>query len=355
MTTPQKGAVPSSLDDREQEKRRLFGIVRTLFRVAAAALTFAFFAALFAQHSQKEGLQAVELKNAKTYTSLLSDLENCTLSWVPPPPRRDWPTKPFWLPAFPASGAASASNKGDVMKPIINGITGLAAGTKNFHVSAPRLKRCYGPTETAACSNGHPLNSVSPDKQREKFQSNVIFVIRNLKTAFPAMIFDKAMAYHGATEQVPETEWRKQRDEWLSAKDWLEMPLWWMRNDHYNTAMYVQYEKLVDPATGPAIVEQLAKQFEEAGYEVAPKEDLPCIWYRAVQKEWKWQKEFMKYIPGYTAEQRDKLLNELDTFRKEQELAASDPDLDAILMEYYNDIRENTRLDSPGNSNPNIS
>ena len=46
--------------------------------------------------------------------------DNCVVSYVPPPPKTEWDTKPLWLTAFPGSGTTGPSGKGDIFKPLIN-------------------------------------------------------------------------------------------------------------------------------------------------------------------------------------------------------------------------------------------
>lgn len=88
--------------------------------------------------------------------------QNCTLSFVPPPPRKEpseW-RKPLWVTSYPASGSASHSKKGDITKQLIDKITGLPQATKNYHMSIKggKLRRCKGVSETAACTQGHPVS-----------------------------------------------------------------------------------------------------------------------------------------------------------------------------------------------------
>jgi hypothetical protein len=85
------------------------------------------------------------------------NLQNCTLTFIAPPPRRkenEWRT-PLWVPSYPASGSASPSRQGDIVKEIIEKVTGLQGGVKNYHASMRKqLKRCKGISETVACSQG---------------------------------------------------------------------------------------------------------------------------------------------------------------------------------------------------------
>lgn len=48
--------------------------------------------------------------------------DSCTVSFVPPPAKKTWDTKPLWLPSFPGSGCSNPAGKGDIFKPLINAI-----------------------------------------------------------------------------------------------------------------------------------------------------------------------------------------------------------------------------------------
>eukprot|EP00934_Nitzschia_sp_Nitz4_P008648 Nitzschia sp. Nitz4//scaffold10_size219509//51969//53054//NITZ4_001409-RA/size219509-processed-gene-0.225-mRNA-1//1//CDS//3329532863//8638//frame0 len=278
-------------------------------------------------------------------TAATSMYANCTVSFVAPPPRKqsDW-RKPLWVPSLPASGSASPSRKGDIVKSMIDSMTGLTS--KNYHMSmrGGKLKRCYGVSETPACSQGHPYVPVGPEDQTDAFQSDVIFVIRNFATEFPAGLTDKNMAYHGATGQATEHQWRKVRDEYFTQalQNWREMIQWWRKADYYRVALYLPFEHLLTPKKGPTLVQELANVYERAGFDVASSADIPCIWYQAVSGEWKRQKKLTEYVPGYTQAQKDTMIHEL---RAQIEESKDDPNLVAILEDYLHDVIENTKLD----------
>jgi len=283
---------------------------------------------------------------------LLSAFEKCSSALTklsPVRPKEEW-KKPLWMPAFPGSGSTTVAKDGEgsgnIGVHLINGITGLKMGAKNYHALRKNvLKRCLSTTdETAACTNSHPLVPINPEKQRQNFHPNVILFIRNFKSAFPAGYNDKNIAYRGLEGQFKEEDWRKVRDEWIekSFQDWKTVVLEWKQMDGYKIGMYVPYEKMLNPGTGPALTSRLAKQFQQAGFSVPPDQEMDCLWYQTVNDEWSRLKAFYKFIPGYTEQQRDFLIRELDAFRKE---VVDDTELVDILNEYYIDVRDNTRID----------
>ena len=280
------------------------------------------------------------------FAEAVSRYDKCALSFQSPPPKKQWNTKPLWLPAFPGSGATGPAKNGDILKPLINGLTGLKAGAKFYHASSKILKRCKGRDETAVCTQAHPAVPIGPEKQTENFHHSILLGIRNFRTVYPTFHNDKAEAYHGVKGQVDESEWRKNRDEYYKSviEGWKGLIMTWKDMKEYDIAMYIQYEALMDPDRGPTTLEKISNHLEKAGFSVAPKRDIPCIWYQVYKAETMRLNEVMQYIPGYTTEQRDFLLEELKKFQKE---VADDKELVTILQEYYDDIRDNTRIDKP--------
>lgn len=171
-------------------------------------------------------------------------------------------------------------------------------------------------------------------------------VVRNYKTVYPTHDSEKGEAYHDKKGQNDLDAWRKGRDMWYSNvfDGWKGLIMTWKNMTEYEIGMYAQYESMFDPERGPATVQRMADLFKEAGFPVAPKEDLPCIWFQAVKPEYLRLKEYWKYTPGYTKEQRDKILHELDIFQEE---VADDKELAAILKEYYDDMSVSTPIDTP--------
>jgi len=293
---------------------------------------------------------------------LLSEYQSCTISFQPQPrPKAEW-KKPLWLSGFPGSGNGKAGGgigSGDIISPLINGITGLSGGVKNYHAKKKNiLSRCISKREeTVACTQSHPLVGVGPEKRTDKFQQNVLFVIRNFKQAYAGHFNDKQILYHDSkVGQAEEEEWRKSRDSHITNafSEWKETILEWKNMDYYHIGLYVPYEELLDPQMGPALTSKVAQQLNLAGFPVADsQDDLNCIWWETVKDEWSRLKNYYSnYVPGYTEKQQQFMLRELKNFRNELLASAGDNDdstkeLVRILNNYYNDIRDNTRIDQP--------
>lgn len=234
------------------------------------------------------------------------------------------------------------------MKPLVNGITGLQAGAKMWHAQSKSLKRCKGLDETATCAQSHPMVSASPESQADNFDRNVIMLIRNIRTAWPQSYYDKHIAYHNGKGQPAESDWRSIRDEWGKGAfgGWKSVVTTWKQMREYDVALYVQYEALMDPERGPAELQRIADLLQQSGFSVAPKEDVPCIWYKVIKDEYTRLQDFFKYEAGYTAELRDFYLTNLTQWQQE---VADDKELSRILGEYFEDLRDNTYIDIPYN------
>lgn len=301
-----------------------------------------------------EGL-AVDSAMAAPVPDPLSRLQNCTMSFQPLPGRDKWTTKPLWFPSHPNTIEDSLHKK------LISGITGLSAGGKSFYASskAMKLKQCVGQTETATCSNVHPIVDMGnkhPDTRADMFFTKYVLGLRNPATNLPAFHNGKAIKYHGLCDgcQVPEKEWRKHRDEWLAdmLKEWTNFIATWKKMKKYKVGMYMVYEHLFDPIKGPETLQRLASLLRDAGFPAASDNDIPCIWYKALGKDaikaYRGRPyEYEDYIPGYTVTQRDMMFEQLNILAEEQ---ANDAELVGILRGYQHDIRTRARIDTELNN-----
>ena len=305
--------------------------------------------------TENKGNDAISVPSAAVDTvakpGILEKYESCTVDYVPPQittsksPEEEW-RKPFLVPAYPASGSSSPSKKGDIIKKLIDSMTGSKSSTKNYHMSVRnKLRRCKGMSETVACSQGHPYVSINIEDQTENFQRQVIFVMRNFITAFPASHTDKGIAYHNAKGQAPEDEWNKVRDEYISTafQSWADMIHWWRKTSSYDVGLYVSYERLMDDSeVGLDTVRQLHQLISDGGFDVAPSQDIPCLWAKAVRDmKIHEQKVSSEYQPGYTRKQQQFLLDE---YEKLIQQVSDDIKLVSILKEHVVEIRDKTRL-----------
>jgi hypothetical protein len=269
---------------------------------------------------------------------------------------RPFTTKPLLIVGYTNSGAGGPSALGNILMPLSTLLTPGTAGCKQSHVSARnRLKSCHSTVmQVSSCTGMKASKSLT--RNTHKYDSNIVLVMRDFQTAFPASFYDKDVSFHEATSQAPENSWRSFRDQWFGVHGWAQTIVDWKGltddNEYYKIAMIVQYEKLMDPIHGPKIVQRLGNLFQEAGFESTPLitlEDAKCIWYQVLEinrKEWSTRNAFYKdYKPGYTPQQRDLMMA---VYRNLTATFADNDELVSILNEYIqNGNDENIQLDIP--------
>lgn len=172
------------------------------------------------QHIMSKTTAAKTAGSMIVVPSDVSQWEGCSISFHSPRQNRNkWTTKPLWVPSYPnaaSTAATPATGDQDLIKPLIEAITGLEKGVKNYHVKSSTTKKCKGVEETVACTMMHPIVKIgpTPEKQTQSFYHSIILPIRNPMTVFPAFYYYKAYKYHGAPGQVDEESWREYRDTW---------------------------------------------------------------------------------------------------------------------------------------------
>lgn len=341
----------------EQEKSVHVSAKKKQLRLRAlslAALGLAVFLYIETQDHQDGNGEQFGPVNAfdTTYVDPLEHLKNCTITFQPPTNEKgEWSTKPLWFPAHPGTMEDA------FLKKLITGITGLPAGGKSFYASskASGLKKCFGPSETAACFNVHPVVDMGdfPETQSDKFYDKIILGMRNPMLALPSFHNNKQIKYHGLCEgcQVSEDEWRPFRDEWLESMvdEWVKTVDTWKKMAKYNVGMYLAQERLWDPVRGPMVLHRLVNLLKEADFTTPDEEEIPCIWLKimggeeAIKAHHESPYEYKDFVPGYTVAQREMMFEKLNDLASEY---VNDTDLVDVLREYQNDIRTMARIDT---------
>jgi hypothetical protein len=296
--------------------------------------------------------------NEKTISVLdpkldLSAYHDCKISPIPAPQnaaeqQKLKSAKAFWVPSYPISDAGIFSR-------LVNGLTGIPSGSKNYYASSKAQKKCFGVNMiTVSCEQIHPVVGIgaSVTRLRDRFQDTILLPLRNPATVIPAHFQNKAESYHGAVGQVDMDRWREFRDSWLELsvmEGWNSViEIWKNMTEYSGIGLYLSYEHLLDVTKGPAVTKELATILRNAGFPVAREEDIPCVWYHAthhrlVQDHIHY--EFaVDYIPGYTVEQKEFVISQLERLQHE---FADDLALAAILNEYIQEIRLHTPTDIP--------
>eukprot|EP00591_Stephanopyxis_turris_P013285 CAMPEP_0195535192 /NCGR_PEP_ID=MMETSP0794_2-20130614/43801_1 /TAXON_ID=515487 /ORGANISM="Stephanopyxis turris, Strain CCMP 815" /LENGTH=347 /DNA_ID=CAMNT_0040668263 /DNA_START=71 /DNA_END=1114 /DNA_ORIENTATION=+ len=322
-------------------KKRYYKGVLLLLLVGALAMIL--------MGSQKTKTSLTKITKSSPEEVNLTKFEGCTVSFQPPPPKAngEWTTKPLWLPSYPST------LEDNTHRQIVNELTGLKAGGKSFYASNKRekLRQCFSQTETATCANIHPIVEMNggPETKANQFSQKFILAIRNPRTVLPAFLNAKAIKYHGQKGQVPEEDWRNQRDTFIEEmmEGWKLSLRTWKAMNVYQPAMYLVHEHLMDARKGPDTLRRFGGILREAGFVAAQDEDIPCIWYKAIGKEQleQYQKskyEYKDYIPGFTKAQQEHFMGELSALMTE---FSDDAELVSILKEYHDDVRDNIHID----------
>lgn len=167
-------------------------------------------------------------------------------------------------------------------------------------------------------------------------------------TVLPAGYNAKAAKYSGVVGQLPREEWRKVRDEWFDGmlESWEKLIVTW-KATKYSVGMYLVYEDLLDIHAAMETMKNMMLFLIKEGFQVVPDEELDCIWFKAVGKDnlerfYKRRYEYDDYIPGFTMEQKDKMIKVLTRMKQQFK---DDMELVQISERYIDEIKNNIKID----------
>jgi hypothetical protein len=246
-------------------------------------------------------------------------------------------TKPIWFIAAPNRVSNSLHST------LINTMTGLGSGGKNFIAKSSGLKHCIGKGQTATCLASSDVN---PDQF--DFYGKAIVHVRNPFTGFPASYNLKSQLYRGLEGQNPIEEWRNARDAWSYGmiEEFKTAATAWTASK-VDVGMYLVHEDLYDIEKGVEVMKKLRNFLFEAGFPVVPEEDLSCVWYNTLGNEritnyHNHGYEYGDYVPAYTKAQKVKYLKELEEVKKTVE---NDMELAGIIDRYIKESETETDID----------
>ena len=260
--------------------------------------------------------------------------------FIQPRPKDSW-AKPIWFAAM------HHSFPDDIFRSLIQNLTNMNQGGKSFYVSTRgTLKHCYGVTETAACSIGDV-----PTKNFDRYQDKYMIFIRNPTTSLPYGANMKSIKYHGLDGQMPIDNWRSTRKEWMEGliDGWIQHISNWKQTS-YQLGMYIVYEDLYDYHKGPYVLKQMTQLLKEGGFHTIQTDlELQCAWLMSLGKEniVKYNErgyEFDDYIPGFTEEQKQMMIDKLSKYL--EDMNGSDVVLESILKGYIKAIENNIVIDT---------
>ena len=284
----------------------------------------------------------------------ISMQENCSVSFHVP--KQETKPKVFWTTGSPGSVDDS------LIKSLGSGLTGQNAPARSYYASSGASKKCISDHPSSFFLVGADVNPETHRNFQGNFQRQVIVLIRNPKTLFPAHNNAKAIKYHNQKGQVPERQWRDTRDTYFQKmlEGWKSsIRQWDTKMKYFKPAMYLAHEDLMDASRGPMALKRLALLLQAWGFHTilesdddetmgpSMDDDLSCFWYHQMGRERLEQYhqhgyEYSDYVPGYTRQQQDLMLQEIRSMIMD---TRNHPELTEILERYYEDIRDNTKLD----------
>lgn len=244
------------------------------------------------------------------------------------------PSKPFWAPAYPGSGS-------EMFRIVVKAITGGAYRGEDVysrwcHKGSVITCKTHFPTHVLGNGELHPLDDKRHNPASEKFQPNIMFLIRNPSRALASYanyIYetknrDKISPH---STQMPESQWLRWRDEYFlrEIRVWCDQIIYWLsitrHHFYYGSIKFIQFEKMLDPGTGPTLMQEVSDIITlEGGIDVIPAEAIPCAWYRSVVQqhnffagnskndrdgsgkiELGYTKRVSNYVPSYSKEQKN--------------------------------------------------
>ena len=255
----------------------------------------------------------------------------------------EYTTKPIFL-------GSSSSNilRNDIHSGLIDKMTGTSAGAKLYIRSSRSVKGCIGNGQSVTCAANHDNAS---DNKVGIFHDKYIIYTRNPFTAFPSGYNYKSEMYRHLVGQDTLETWRSVRDSWYqgTVNEFKGTIQGWTKTK-FNQGMYIVFEDLFDIDNYIVVMKKLRQFLIDAGFQVVPEEQLSCIWYLALGKErienyHRHGYEYGDYKPGYTEEQKKKLIDDLKEYEKALEGESDDSDLKAIVHRYVEDSERNVDID----------
>lgn len=215
-----------------------------------------------------------------------------------------------WIPGYPGSGSVLVRN-------LIHGMTGLDADD----VYKEKCNR----NSTITCKTHWPFRArkiapTAPYRFRPgEFNKNVIMLLRNPCQSIPSFFnfeYEHNNHLEGHSVQAPESAWQRWRDKHVekAIQHWANVIEAWKRLDPFQISLYLSFERLTTPETGPLAVQELARQLQvNSGLEISSElNHSTCLWNNLVQQGRKGKRSEHAYVPKFRKEQTDHMIEALD-------------------------------------------
>lgn len=136
----------------------------------------------------------------------------------------------------------------------------------------------------------------------------------------------------------------------------------WAYSDHYNTALFVPFESLIDAVEGPIVMEKVSGVLVSAKVPLMTNTNIQqsttattltissestligCLWNETVQNTHSMKRSDHKYQPSYTEVQRQAMMKLMDEMMA-SDLTQDRPELMPILQGYRSYMEHKLRID----------
>jgi len=234
---------------------------------------------------------------------------------------------------------------------LVDSLTGLRSDEVNH-------RRCRHNPPT--CKTHWPAYDRTTNvAQFSHFAEHGILLLRNPARALPSWCnwrWESAQRLPTHSRIAPVDVWVAWRDKMFlkEIKRWRNLLTQWRRDvPSVHIQLYIPYEELTNPDSGPVWLERVHDLFREQSpaTPLVPVAELPCLWQRTVKGEGaaKTRRSGERYAPPYTAPQKALLLTTLDGLLAELAVDVDNnsgddgpsAQLAEILRRYRRDIDEN--------------
>jgi hypothetical protein len=222
--------------------------------------------------------------------------------------------RPVWIASYPGSGA-------EMVRELVEVLTGGVIGGSVYTKRDPPFLDCRL-ANAATCKTHWPVLSLhSPyNFAPGEYDSNAIVLVRNPIRAFSSRwnhLWEVKTNTGGHTQQAPEKSWNQWfRKNWKTqVEKYQELIQTWTNNSFpHQVALILSYEDLISPLTGVWAAKQLAKVLKHANIQVIQGNDakIKCLWKYTILEKHKQKRGKHKYIPGYTKQQKERVLEMLE-------------------------------------------
>lgn len=328
------------------------------FVVIAAAIPWYFLTAAYWKGTSFEADSNRSLSVQEILPALPKSVGPCNDLTYSSPSR---PHRPVWIASYPGSGS-------EIVQELVETLTGGIVGGSVYMEQDPPFMDCVT-ARAATCKTHWPILPFhSPHSFRKgEYDDHSIVLVRNPIHAFSSRwnhLWEVNTHQKRYTKQAPEKSWNRYiRKHWKSEIEaYQELLQAWTNHSllpKHQTDLILSYEDLTSPVRGAEAVEKLVHVLEKANVRtVQDPESIKCLWNYTVLTEPKRKRAKHKYIPGYTKNHKERILEMIEKnllepllqkvqfseHQKDLKPSPVDRDLVRVFQGYQASIANTTRI-----------